>query len=57
MALQEVLSQHLDPASHSQTEAETLLHIKILNISLLTKIAMLEIASVGFHPNITGAEK
>lgn len=44
LASQEELSQHLDPASNSQTEAETLLHIKIFNISLLTKIGMLQIS-------------
>lgn len=50
LASQEVLSQHLDAASNSQTEPETLLHVKIFNISLLTKIAMLEIAFVVFLP-------
>lgn len=50
LASQEELSQHLDPASNSQTEAETLLHIKIFKVFLLTKIAMLEISFVLFLP-------
>lgn len=35
-------SPHLDPASNSQTEAETLPCVKRFNIFLLTKIATLE---------------
>lgn len=53
LALQEELSQHLDPASNSQTEAETLLHVKIFNIFLLTKIAMVEILFIFLLPQNT----
>lgn len=53
LALQEELSQHLDPASNSQMEAETLLHVKIFNIFLLTKIAMVEILFIFLPPQNT----
>lgn len=43
LTLQEKFVQHLDLASNSQTEAETLPHIKRFNIFLLTKIVTLEI--------------
>lgn len=47
--LQEELSQHLDLASNSQTEAETLPRVRRFNIFLLTKIATLEICLYFFH--------
>lgn len=52
LALQEELSQHLDLASNSQTEAETLPCVRRFNICLLTKIAILEICLYFFHLKI-----
>lgn len=53
LTLQQEFVQHLDPASNGQKEAETLPHVKRLNIFLLTKIVTLEIGWYFFSLKIS----